>query len=40
VDDDTMPKKVKHRSALEVSRWREPGLYAVGGVSGPTSPLF
>ena len=29
-----MPKKVKHRSALEVSRWREPGLYAVGGVSG------
>ena len=29
-----MPKKVKHRTALEVSRWREPGLYTVGGVTG------
>jgi integrase len=29
-----MPKKVKFRTALEVSRWREPGLYAAGGISG------
>ena len=29
-----MPKKVNHRTALEVSRWREPGLHTVGGVTG------
>jgi len=29
-----MPKTVKHRTALEVAKWREPGLYAAGGVTG------